>query len=254
MTKKIWGLLLALSLLIGGCGAKGTVEESTGSTGGERAELLVQEKTALEEELSKLKTDMDGLKDEQTALKEEKVELEKELREAKSQIDEFSILEEKYGQLAESEIEAKVAANELKAEEDRKEKERILAEEEAEAEKVAREEAEEAAEKEKKGYETGITFNNIARNPDDYMLEKVKFKGTVVQVIEGGSQINLRFAIGDDYDKVILVYYPPSLLKSRVLEDDEITVYGTSMGLFTYESTMGGEITVPLVEVDRIDF
>ena len=72
-------------------------------------------------------------------------------------------------------------------------------------------------------------------------------------MIEGDSEINLRVAVNDDYDKVVLVYYPKTLLSKRVLEDDQITLYGTSRGLYTYESTMGGEITIPLIEIDKLD-
>ena len=65
-----------------------------------------------------------------------------------------------------------------------KEIEAAKAEEEAKA-------AEAAAEKEKRekqGYDTGITFKQLARTPDDYVGEKVKFKGKVLQVIEGSSK------------------------------------------------------------------
>ena len=63
----------------------------------------------------------------------------------------------------------------------------------------------------------------------------------------------IRLAVDKDYDKMILCSYNSSIVSSRVLEDDVITIYGTSAGLFTYESTMGGNITVPLVFIDRID-
>ncbi len=215
---------------------------------------LQQEIDRLTADLTALETDHAALEKEHVALREERDTLSAELQEAHERIETFGELEAKYGKLSESEIEALTAENERKAEEDRKEREKILAEEAAEAERIAQEEAEKEAEKEKQGYETGISFNDIARNPDDFMLEKVTFDGTVVQVMEGDSEITLRVAVDDDYDKIILVFYPADLLSQRVLEDDEITLYGTSMGLYTYESTLGASITVPLVEVDRIDY
>ncbi|WP_289770737.1 hypothetical protein [Faecalibaculum rodentium] len=42
-------------------------------------------------------------------------------------------------------------------------------------------------------------------------------------------------------------------MKSKVLEDDQITVYGVSLGDYTYEAVMGNAVTVPLVMVDKID-
>lgn len=260
--KKNWlGVLLALSLLLGGCAGAEAAHSKAEQTVARQAEQAVAEKTdpdgeleSLKEELNALNSEHAALQDDLKTLQDEKESLENELNAAEQRIVDFSLLEEKYGELSDSEIEAATAENERKAEEDRKEREKILAEEAAEAERIAREEAEREADKEKQGYDTGISFSDIARNPDDFILEKVKFDGTVVQVMEGDTEINLRVAIDDDYDKMILVYYPSNLLSKRVLEDDEITLYGTSMGLYTYESTLGGNITVPLVEVDRIDF
>ena len=75
----------------------------------------------------------------------------------------------------------------------------------------------------------------------------------MIQVIEGDSEVNLRVAVNNDYNKIILVAYYPDLVSSRVLEDDTITIYGTSQGLYTYQSTMGGMITIPLIFADKID-
>lgn len=114
-------------------------------------------------------------------------------------------------------------------------------------------EQEAAAEKEAKGYETGITYDQLARTPDDYTGEKVKFSGKVIQVIEGDNETQLRIAVNDDYDTVLFAVYESDIVSSRVLEDDEITIYGVSMGNLTYQSTMGGKITIPAVSVDKID-
>ena len=43
------------------------------------------------------------------------------------------------------------------------------------------------------------------------------------------------------------------LTKVRVLEEDNVILYGVSEGLYTYKSTMGGNITIPLINVERID-
>ena len=138
--------------------------------------------------------------------------------------------------------------------------EKRLAEEKAkkEAEEKAKKEAEEKAKKEaeakeKQGYNTGITYDQLARTPDDYLAEKVKFKGKVLQVMEGDGYTAIRLAVNGDYDNVIYGQYSSDAVKSRVLEDDNITVYGTSTGLFTYKSTMGGQISIPGVSIDKVD-
>lgn len=159
-----------------------------------------------------------------------------------------------------SELEAKLKEAEpwfaLSDMEKEAEKERLAQQkaQEEEAERLAAEQAAaQAAEKEKIGYDTGITYDQLSRTPDDYIGEKVKFYGHVIQVMEGTDETQLRLATNGNYDDVLLVAYSSDIVSSRVLEDDYITVYGISMGLYTYTSTMGGEITIPLVFVEKID-
>ncbi|SDC03271.1 hypothetical protein SAMN05421663_101206 [Terribacillus halophilus] len=175
--------------------------------------------------------------------------LKKENEDLQAKVDEaapwFKLSDEEKKQ---KEAEAKEAEEKRKAEE--------KAKEEAEAKKKAEEEAKEKAEaeaKEKQGYDTGITYDQLARTPDDYVGEKVKFSGKVVQVMEGDGITQIRFAVGDDYDTILLGEFDASVVDSRVLEDDELTIYGTSGGVITYESTMGGNITIPSMAIDKID-
>ena len=182
--------------------------------------------------------------------------------------DDYDLLKEQTAdwiQLSETEKAAQLAnaeAERIKAEEaERKAQEEKAAEEaKRQAELEKQQVAEEAArfEEEKKGYDTGITYDQLVRTPDEYIGKKVKFEGTVLQVIEGDNEVNLRVVVaGDsifyDYEDIILVYYSPPIVSSRVLEDDRITFYGTSEGLYTYASTLGENKTVPLVSVDQID-
>ncbi|MGV3488586.1 MAG: toxin regulator [Tuberibacillus sp.] len=134
--------------------------------------------------------------------------------------------------------------------------EKRLAEEKAKQEAAERAAAKAQAEteaKEKQGYNTGITYDQLARTPDDYTDEKVKFHGKVLQVIEGDGDTQIRLAVNDNYDTVIFGQFDATAVESRVLEDDEITIYGTSVGLISYDSTMGGNISIPGVSIDKID-
>ena len=127
---------------------------------------------------------------------------------------------------------------------------------ETKAKEEAKKQAEAAkkkAEEEAKGYETGITYDQLARTPDDYLLKKVKFYGKVIQVMEGDDSTQIRLAVNDNYDTVLYAEYDSSSVTSRVLEDDYITVSGVSAGLLSYESTMGGKITIPSILVEKID-
>ena len=200
------------------------------------------------------------LKKELSAKTETVASLETKNKDLQAKVDEaapfFKLKDEERKQ---KETEAK-AAEEKRLAEEKAAEEKRLAEEKAkqEAEAKAQAEAEakakaEAEAKEKQGYNTGITYDQLARTPDEYIFEKVKFQGKVIQVIEGDGETQVRIAINDNYDTILLGAFESSAVSSRVLEDDKITIYGTSTGLITYESTMGGSISIPGVVIDKID-
>lgn len=103
-------------------------------------------------------------------------------------------------------------------------------------------------------YNKELTFDDLARNPDENFFKKVTFEGKIIQVIQGDGASQFRIATNDDYDKVMLIEIDNSMLGTRILEDDYIRFYGTYMGEMTYESTLGGNITVPAVLVDEFEF
>lgn len=105
----------------------------------------------------------------------------------------------------------------------------------------------------KEDYDTGITYDQLARTPDDYEDKLVTLSGEVLQVLEDNGTVNIRLAVDNDYDKVAYGVYDSSLVSSRVLEGDKITVYGTSGGLYSYETVLGNNTTVPLVYIAEID-
>lgn len=104
-----------------------------------------------------------------------------------------------------------------------------------------------------KDYSTSITFDQIARTPDDYEGKLLALTGKVLQVIEGDEDNNLRVAVNGDYDDVIYIVYDQEIMAgTRILEDDKVTIYGESENTTTYQSTLGGNITVPLIYADKI--
>jgi len=217
----IIALIVVLSMMLQACSTTGVAQEDY--------DKLLSEKEALEKEYADYKAKMEPF--------EKMTEAEAEEARLKAQ----------------QEIDRIAAENAAKAEAEAAAK---AEEEAAAAAKKAEEEAAAAAakaEEEAKGYETGITYDQLARTPDDYMDKKVKFYGTVVQVMEGDGEVQIRLAVDDDYDTILYGAYDSSIVSSRVLEDDEITIYGVSKGLLTYESTMGGNITIPAVLIEKID-
>lgn len=132
---------------------------------------------------------------------------------------------------------------------------------EAESVSIASSEAKEAsetassmaAEKDPDSYNTGITYDQIARTPDQFKKQKMSFTGRVIQVTEDGDA-ELRIAVDGNYDNVIYVFVDKKLInKSRILEDDLVTVSGKSKGTISYESTGNGKITVPAMDAKIIN-
>lgn len=134
------------------------------------------------------------------------------------------------------------------------EMEKKKAEEKAKQDAATVENARLKAEQEAKGYETGITYDQLARNPDEYDGKKIKFNGKVLQVIEGSEYTEIRLAVAGNYDTILYCSIPKtSKPSSRILENDMITVSGLSNKLYTYTSTFGGEITIPEVFVTKVE-
>lgn len=220
-------VLLILSVILLSACSSGTTKKDYETISSKLADVQ-EENKELKFKLSDIENDYDTLNN--------------YYKKAKEKIREYEEIIEPYKELTKAEVA-------LNAKQAQAELEKAAADE---AKKEAQKKAAKEKEK-KKGYNTGITYNQLARTPDKYEGKKVKFTGTVIQVIEGDDVIELRFAVNDDYDQIILLEYDSSIVNSRVLEDDTITIYGIFDGLISYESTLGGTITIPSVSVDKID-
>lgn len=123
------------------------------------------------------------------------------------------------------------------------------ADEEAKAKAEAEAKAKEEADKKNPATYPTLPYDEMARNGNNHSGEKLQITGTVIQAMdddEGGA--TLRVATQDGYDDVYMVQVDSSTWQShRLLEDDVITIYGNVYGLYSYDSTLGGKITVPLL-------
>jgi peptidoglycan hydrolase-like protein with peptidoglycan-binding domain len=99
-----------------------------------------------------------------------------------------------------------------------------------------------------------FNYTKVSRNPEDYEGDKVKISGYVCQVMGTRSDgYTLRLATKGHYDNIILVVVASeNTPDSNILEDDKITVYATLDGEYTYTSTFGQEITLPLADADSV--
>ena len=122
---------------------------------------------------------------------------------------------------------------------------------EAAAKAAAEKAAQDAADKDPNTYQS-LPYDEMARNGDNHKGEKLQINGKVIQVIDSDDgTAQLRVATRDGYDDVYYIEIPASQWKShRLLEDDVITFYGNVYGLLSYDSTMGGKITVPAMTVN----
>lgn len=99
------------------------------------------------------------------------------------------------------------------------------------------------------------SYDTLARYPDEYTGKKVQITGEVLQVLEDGDVSGYRIATektryGYSADEVFMVLgTSPSV---RILEDDIVTVYGISTGLYTYQTVMGGTLSIPSILFDTI--
>ena len=104
-----------------------------------------------------------------------------------------------------------------------------------------------------------ISYEKLARYPDKYKGTKVKLTGEVIQVIESSwtDSINLRVNVTQDeygyWDDTVLVDYTYKTEGVKILEDDIITIYGTSDGEYTYTSTIGASVTLPYIKGKYIE-
>lgn len=175
------------------------------------------------------------------------------LKKMETEYEEYKERMEPYESLDEAEAEARKIEAEKVAAEKKAAEEKAAADKKAAEEKAAADAAAAKAAEEARGYETGITYDQLARTPDDFKGQKVKFYGKVIQVMEGDGSVQIRLAVDDNYDTILYGEYLASIVSSRILEDDYITIYGSSVGTITYQSTMGGNITIPGVYIDKID-
>ena len=101
-------------------------------------------------------------------------------------------------------------------------------------------------------FRSDVSYDEIARHPNDYDGELLTFSGEVAQVIEGDGMTELRIAVDGDYDDIIYGIYDNRILDSRLLEDDKIQFYGESCGIISYQSTLGETISIPSMLIYKI--
>ena len=176
--------------------------------------------------------------------------IEKELADLKEKTKSYVELNETEKSIVDTKIQEVRQATKEEAEAEQKR----IAEEQAqkEAEKQAQKEAEEQAKKEAEAhkYETGLTWEQIAREGKKGTLGQ--FEGKIIQVMNGDGFTQYRVTINGDYDQVMLIEVKNGVSKETLLEDDYVYFKGESLGTITYTTVMGAEMTIPAFECHEI--
>lgn len=94
-------------------------------------------------------------------------------------------------------------------------------------------------------YDSGISYDELARTPDTYTNQGITMQGQVIQVSTFPTETDLRIEINDNPDDILMLGYNPNIIVSNVLVNDEISFQAQSIGVTTYTSTGDGQITIP---------
>lgn len=102
-----------------------------------------------------------------------------------------------------------------------------------------------------------VSYTDVARNPNNYTGKKAMFRGKVIQVQEIGKSVTLRIDVtqgnyGLWEDTVYVDYIRKSDDESRILEEDIVTLYGEIMGIKSYTSVLGNQISIPHLKAEYI--
>jgi hypothetical protein len=101
-----------------------------------------------------------------------------------------------------------------------------------------------------------VEYATVARSPEDYKDRPLHFEGKVIQVIEkSDSECDLRVATSvDGYQDVYYVSYDPKIIQgNHVVEGQYLGVYGRCTGQVSYQSALGGQVSIPGIKADSID-
>lgn len=101
---------------------------------------------------------------------------------------------------------------------------------------------------------TEIAYEDLARNPDKYKGQAFVFTGEVIQVAEPtqGNTVSLRINVTEGelmWSDTIFATVDLPKSADRILEGDILTFYGDCKGMYTYESIVGKQVSVPSIDI-----
>ena len=106
-----------------------------------------------------------------------------------------------------------------------------------------------------------FSYDQIARDSDTYFMDHATYTGEVVQVIEDDNgEMSYRINVtptswGGYTDTIYVSFYKGAveLMKTRMLEDDIVTLWGMNTGIVSYTTVMGAKVSIPSVAGEYIE-
>lgn len=109
--------------------------------------------------------------------------------------------------------------------------------------------------RDKSTYTYDTTYEMLVRTPNDFLDSSVKFTGTISQIVGYDDEYDcFRMNVDDNSEYNLLVVYPKNIIDFNLLVNDNVTIYGGFIGMYTYETVLSNEITVPCVQAIMMDY
>ena len=104
-------------------------------------------------------------------------------------------------------------------------------------------------------YDSSLSFDTLAREPDTFSGELVKYTGRVLQIIpfSDGDGSVYRIAVNGNSDDVIRVEAYEESVVDLLLEGDMANVYGVVYGEDSYTAVSGATIYLPCIIAVKIE-
>ena len=102
-----------------------------------------------------------------------------------------------------------------------------------------------------------VSYEEVARNPNEYKGKLITFHGKVIES-KDGSPVILRINQDNPDDRYSsdtwFVTYDAPEGSSRILVDDEVMVFGESTGVTSYTAVLGQKITLPSMVLMYLEY
>lgn len=102
-------------------------------------------------------------------------------------------------------------------------------------------------------YRTDITFDSLLRKPDDYENMKMKISGVVNSIYSEGDVSYFQILKDTESLDFYVVAYDPDVLGFRILENDEVEVWGIFTGLGKFEMLTGQTKEEPTFVANKVE-